>query len=68
MPIHVHIERRAGAHGCDRLVLRVNRHNQQAIDAYLKQGFQVATVVVEDIGGGFLMDDYVMVRALGAGR
>jgi ribosomal protein S18 acetylase RimI-like enzyme len=60
------VARRAGAHGYDRLVLRVNRRNQQAIDAYLKHGFQVATVVVEDIGGGYVMDDYVMVRELRA--
>jgi diamine N-acetyltransferase len=45
-------------------VLRVNRQNQQAIDAYLKHGFTVATLIVEDIGGGFVMDDYVMVKAL----
>lgn len=55
---------RAGRRGFTRLVLRVNRQNQQAIDAYLKQGFTVATLVMEDIGGGFVMDDYVMVKAL----
>lgn len=47
-----------------RLVLRVNRGNQRAIDAYLKHGFTVATLVLENIGGGFVMDDYVMVRDL----
>jgi GNAT superfamily N-acetyltransferase len=51
-------------HACTRLLLRVNRQNAQAIAAYLKYGFQVATVIVEDIGGGFVMDDYVMVKAL----
>lgn len=60
------VAQRAGAHGYNRLVLRVNRRNRQAIDAYLKHGFQVATVVVEDIGGGYVMDDYVMVRELRA--
>ncbi len=55
---------RASAHGYTRLVLRVNRQNQQAIDAYLKHGFTVATLIVEDIGGGFVMDDYVMVKSL----
>ena len=55
---------RAGRHGYTRLVLRVNRQNQQAIDAYLKHGFTVATVVLEDIGNGYVMDDYVMTKEL----
>jgi diamine N-acetyltransferase len=55
---------RAGRRGFTRLVLRVNRNNQQAIDAYLKQGFTVATIHLEDIGGGFVMDDYVMIKEL----
>lgn len=58
------LARHARAHGAERLVLRVNRQNQAAIDAYLKYGFQVATLIVEDIGGGFVMDDYVMVKDL----
>lgn len=55
---------RARQHGFTRLVLRVNRGNQRAIDAYLKHGFQVATLIVENIGEGFVMDDYVMVKDL----
>ncbi len=51
--------------GYARLALRVNRRNQQAIDAYLKHGFTVATIHLEDIGGGFIMDDYVMTKELG---
>ncbi len=51
---------RAAGLGCARLALRVNRRNQQAIDAYLKHGFTVATIHLEDIGNGFIMDDYVM--------
>jgi GNAT superfamily N-acetyltransferase len=50
--------------GANRLVLRVNRQNQTAIDAYLKHGFTVATVVLEDIGGGYMRDDYVMTKEL----
>ncbi|MFA5082409.1 MAG: GNAT family N-acetyltransferase [Hydrogenophilaceae bacterium] len=57
---------RARRHGHSRLLLRVNRQNQQAIDAYLKHGFTVATIIVEDIGGGFVMDDYVMIKELRA--
>jgi len=55
---------RAKTHGFTRLALRVNRQNQPAIDAYLKHGFTVATLIVEDIGEGFVMDDYVMTRDL----
>ncbi|MDD3528434.1 MAG: GNAT family N-acetyltransferase [Gallionellaceae bacterium] len=60
------VAERAARHGSRRLLLRVNRQNQAAIDAYLKHGFQVATVIVEDIGGGFVMDDYVMIKELAA--
>ena len=55
---------RASRRGFSRLVLRVNRQNQQAINAYLKQGFTVATIHLEDIGGGHVMDDYVMTKEL----
>jgi GNAT superfamily N-acetyltransferase len=58
------VAERARRHGHDRLVLRVNRQNQPAINAYLKHGFKVATLVVEDIGEGFVMDDYVMLMDL----
>lgn len=56
------VARHARAHDAARLVLRVNRGNPNAIAAYLKNGFQVATLVVEDIGNGFVMDDYVMAK------
>ncbi len=44
------------------LVLAVNRGNTKAIAAYLKHGFAVREAVVKDIGGGFVMDDYWMVK------
>jgi ribosomal protein S18 acetylase RimI-like enzyme len=50
--------------GCKRLTLAVNRHNQTAIAAYHKHGFQIAETSVRKIGGGFLMDDYIMVKAV----
>jgi ribosomal protein S18 acetylase RimI-like enzyme len=52
----------ARARGCLRLVLAVNKNNRSAIDTYRKHGFRVADAVVKDIGGGFVMDDYVMVK------
>ena len=55
----------ARARGCGRLVLAVNKNNRAAIAAYLKHGFSVVTGVVKDIGGGFVMDDYIMEMVLG---
>jgi len=52
----------ARAYGCATLMLAVNKHNHTAIAAYRKYGFRVTESVVKDIGGGFVMDDYIMVR------
>ena len=54
----------ARAAGASRLVLNVNKHNVQAIRAYEKHGFAIREGVVVDIGGGFVMDDYIMEKAL----
>ena len=52
----------ARAHGCRKLVLAVNKLNRNAIAAYEKNGFRIADAVVKDIGGGFVMDDYIMAK------
>ena len=54
----------ARVHGCSRLVLAVNKRNDNAIAAYRKHGFAIEQAAVKDIGGGFVMDDYIMVRSL----
>ena len=54
----------ARRHGSQRMVLRVNRNNTQATAAYRKYGFEILVPVVEEIGNGFVMDDYVMVKPL----
>jgi len=41
--------------------------NRKAIGAYLKHGFHVADAVVKDIGGGYVMDDYIMVKPVAEG-
>ncbi|MES2366058.1 MAG: GNAT family N-acetyltransferase [Pseudomonadota bacterium] len=46
------------------LTLRTNKHNHIALAAYQKYGFIVAAEVVTEIGGGFVMDDYVLEKAL----
>ena len=48
--------------GCKALVLAVNKANAKAISAYTKYGFRIREAIVQDIGGGFVMDDYVMVK------
>lgn len=54
----------ARQHGCERLILRVNKRNLAALAAYRKYGFSLATAMTEDIGNGFVMDDYVLVKLL----
>ena len=43
-----------------RIVLTVNRNNLGAIRAYEKLGFLKIGPVIQDIGNGFVMDDYRM--------
>jgi ribosomal protein S18 acetylase RimI-like enzyme len=59
-----HVESHAHALGCRTLVLSVNRRNVESIGVYEKVGFTVREAVVSDIGGGFVMDDYVMEKRL----
>jgi diamine N-acetyltransferase len=59
-----HVARKMAVHGCKRLTLAVNRHNKTAIAAYLKNGFHIAETSLKQIGGGFWMDDYIMVKTV----
>ena len=42
------------------LVLTVNKHNLTAISAYRHYGFEIVNDSIVDIGGGFVMNDYLM--------
>ncbi len=53
----------AGAAGCSRLQLNVNRGNP-AITFYERQGFAIIREEDIDIGEGYFMNDYVMERSL----
>jgi ribosomal protein S18 acetylase RimI-like enzyme len=53
---------RAKRLGYERVVLAVNKHNANAIAAYLKHGFRIREAVIKEIGSGFIMDDYIMER------
>ena len=46
------------------LILFVNKQNIQALCAYARFGFRHRESVVVEIGSGFVMDDYVLERAL----
>jgi len=59
-----HVARRMAVHGCNRLTLAVNRHNKTAIAAYLKHGFQITETSLKQIGGGFWMDDFILVMEI----
>ncbi|MHB8915491.1 MAG: GNAT family N-acetyltransferase [Thiobacillus sp.] len=50
----------ARTHAVTSLYLQVNRGNVAAIAAYQQYGFTISNAQVFDIGGGFVMDDYVM--------
>ncbi|MBE7704510.1 MAG: GNAT family N-acetyltransferase [Cyanobacteria bacterium SIG29] len=42
------------------IVLTVNKNNINTIKAYEKWGFKTIDSVVNDIGSGFVMDDYIL--------
>jgi GNAT superfamily N-acetyltransferase len=50
--------------GAQRVWLQVNRGNTQAVHAYTQYGFRMVEARVFAIGGGFVMDDYVMEKSL----
>ncbi len=47
-----------------RIWLTVNRHNAAPIAAYKKMGFIKTDEVVQDIGAGYVMDDFIMEKQL----
>ena len=54
------IENEAHKSSCGKIRLTVNKHNHNSIKAYEKLGFKKIDSVVQDIGNGFVMDDYVL--------
>jgi ribosomal protein S18 acetylase RimI-like enzyme len=50
--------------GFSGISLAVNKGNSNAIRAYTSQGFTIHDSVAVDIGGGFIMDDYIMTKEL----
>jgi RimJ/RimL family protein N-acetyltransferase len=58
------LEGMAREKGLNRITLTVNKNNLDTIKAYEKFGFENLGPVVQDIGGGFVMDDYRMAKTI----
>lgn len=59
-----HVADAARRHGRSELLLTVNKRNERALRLYERCGFSIRESVTTDIGHGFIMDDFVMVRPL----
>ena len=46
------------------MTLRVNRNNTNAVQAYEKYGFGIVATHQKDLGGGYIMDEYLMLKNL----
>lgn len=46
--------------GLESIYLTVNKYNTPSYEIYLHLGFKVIDAVVNDIGNGYVMDDYIM--------
>lgn len=51
--------------GFTAMYLTVNKHNDLGIRAYVGKGFETIESVENDIGEGFVMDDYIMEKKVG---
>lgn len=58
------MQNQARAHDLSKIRLTVNKNNTKSIAAYEKLGFENIDAVVMDIGGGFVMDDFVLEKVL----
>jgi len=59
------LEEQGVARGVHELWLTVNKDNTDSIAFYQRAGFVIAEPIVMDIGNGFVMDDYRMVKWVG---
>ena len=58
------LEKVAKGLNLNKIALTVNKNNVNSIKAYEKIGFKNVGSVVQDIGNGFVMDDYKMEKTL----
>lgn len=50
--------------GLKKIQLTVNKYNSNSINAYQKMGFVTIKDIVQDIGAGYVMDDFVMEKII----
>lgn len=60
------VEEETKKEGLKKIRLTVNKGNSHAVDVYRHYGFQIVDQVETDIGSGYVMDDYIMVKELDA--
>ncbi|HIE10455.1 MAG TPA: GNAT family N-acetyltransferase [Kiritimatiellae bacterium] len=58
------VEQECRRGGFSRVRLAVNKRNHAAIAAYQRLGFRTSQGRMADIGGGFVMDDWIMEKAV----
>jgi len=58
------LEEKAHTLECSEIALTVNKYNDRSIHAYTRMGFSKQGGEITDIGGGFVMDDYRMVKTV----
>ena len=58
------IEKLAKGKGLRKIALTVNKNNRVAIKAYESLGFKNLGSVIQEIGSGFVMDDYKMEKTV----
>jgi ribosomal protein S18 acetylase RimI-like enzyme len=59
-----HCEHRAASLGATQMILAVNKQNHRAIRTYERNGYAILESTITEIGGGFVMDDFVMSKQL----
>lgn len=57
------IKQEALKNGDEQVLLTVNKNNS-ALQFYQSQGFEISSEAVFDIGGGYVMDDFIMISSL----
>jgi len=58
------VEKIAKENNLPKITLTVNKNNTESIKAYEKLGFVITESVVQEIGSGYFMDDYIMAKIL----
>jgi len=60
----LYVDSMAQEHGLSKIRLHVNKYNTNSILVYEKMGFVNTNSIITEIGEGFIMDDYEMVKNL----